>query len=339
MPGIKVKWRNGVAYAIGSVAESGRVRKSLGTRDPAQAEELRSQFESTLWKRSTYGEEAVRTFEEAAVSYLEAGGERTYLPPLIKRFRGRRLGTIKPEELREAARAIYPHGKPSTRNRQGIIPARAVINHAAGKGWCPIISVKNFPVEKVRRQAADRSWLEQFVARADQDGLPHLAAAVLFMAQNAARVTEAAQVMPEDVDLQSRVITLRHTKTDEWARRHITLELTLRLANLEMTEGRPVFGYNARFGIYRRMVAVCRRAGLAWRPPHQAGRHSYATNALERGANLKQVMEGGGWATSRMVLEIYAHAQEGGKAIANLFDSDPNRSQPSAISEKRKRNQ
>ena len=37
--------------------------------------------------------------------------------------------------LREAARAIYPGGKAATRNRQGIVPARAAINHAAGKGW------------------------------------------------------------------------------------------------------------------------------------------------------------------------------------------------------------
>ena len=64
MPGLKVQWRNGIAYAIGTVAGN-RVRESLGTRDKALAEELRAQLEARLWKRHSYGEEAVRTFDEA----------------------------------------------------------------------------------------------------------------------------------------------------------------------------------------------------------------------------------------------------------------------------------
>ena len=76
---------------IGTVAGE-RVRKSLGTRDPKLAEELRAQYEAKLWKRRSYGEESVRTFEEAVMSYIEAGGERTYLEPLLRRFRGRVLG-------------------------------------------------------------------------------------------------------------------------------------------------------------------------------------------------------------------------------------------------------
>ena len=136
MPGLKAKRRHGVFYAVGTIAGE-RVRKSLGTRDPKLAEELRAQYEAKLWKRRSYGEESVRTFEEAVMSYIEAGGERTYLEPLLRRFRGRVLGTIKPEEIRQAARSLGPHKKASTRNRQVIVPACAVINHAAEAGWCP----------------------------------------------------------------------------------------------------------------------------------------------------------------------------------------------------------
>lgn len=321
MPGLKVIWRGGVAYATGAVAGQ-RIRKSLGTRDPAQAEELRAQYEARLWKRHSYGEEAVRTFEEAADNYMVAGGESVFLAPLIMRFRGRVLASIKPGEIQQAARDIYPGRKTATWNRQGIVPARAVINHAAELGWCPAIKVKHYPVQRVRRRAVDRAWLDAFLAQADTDGLPHLAAAVMFMWQTGARVSEAARVLPEHVDLQARVILLAETKTGEWQPAHITAELVIRLANLAMPEGEPIFGYASRFGLYRRMQAVCRRAQLDWRPPHEAGRHSYFTNALARGATLKQVMEGGRSKSARLVLEIYAHAESGGRDIADMMDAE-----------------
>lgn len=252
---------------------------------------------------------------------MKAGGEAAFLAPLITRFQGRSLASIKPEEIRAAAREIYPGRKPATWNRQGIVPARSVVNHGAGLGWCPAITVRNFPVEKVRRQAAGRAWIDSFLAQADADDLPHLAAAVLFMFQTGARVSEAARVLPEHLDLGRKVILLERTKTGEWEVCHITQELVVRLANLTWTEGEPLFGYAARYGIYRRMVAVCRRARIPWRSPHQAGRHGFATHALASGATIKQTMEGGRWKSARMVLEIYADAEGAGREIADLFDT------------------
>jgi len=70
------------------------------------------------------------------------------------------------------------------------------------------------------------------------------------------------------------------------------------------------------------MKAVCRRAGIPFVPPHQAGRHSFASNALAMGATAKEVMEAGGWKTARMVLETYAHANEAGRSIADRFDAE-----------------
>ena len=224
MPGLKTKRRHGVFYVAGTIAGE-RIRKSLGTRDPKLAEELRAQYEAKLWKRRSYGEEAVRTFEEAVLSYLKAGGERTHLEPLVRRFRGRVLGTIKPEEIRQAARSLGPEKKASTRNRQVIVPACAVINHAAEAGWCAKISVARFPVEKPRRLTVDRAWIDAFLAQADRDALAHLAAAILFMWQTGTRVSEAARVLPEHIDLAGRVILLEQTKTSQWERRHISREL------------------------------------------------------------------------------------------------------------------
>lgn len=319
MRGLKIVWRGGTAYAIGTVAGQ-RIRKSLGTGDTRQAEELRAQLEALAWKRHTYGEEAVRTFGEAAEGYQLAGGESAFLPPLIVMFGERVLGTIKPEEPREAARAIYSGAKASTWNRQAIVPMRAVINYAAGKGWCQPIRIKMFEVEKTRRRAVDRAWLDAFLARCDLDKLPHLAAAVLFMAQTGTRVGEAVRVLPHHLELRRRVVLLETTKTDAWEERHITEELLVRLANLTLTDGAPVFAYSSRFGVTNRMKAVCRRAGIPFVSPHQAGRHSFATNALAAGATVREVMDAGGWKSARMLLEIYTHTEQAGRAVADRFD-------------------
>lgn len=321
MPGLTTKSRGGIFYAVGTVAGE-RIRKSLGTRDPKVAEELRAQYEAKLWKRRTYGEEAVRTFEEAVMSYINAGGERTYLEPLLRRFRGRLLGTIKPEEIRRAARELGPEKKGATRNRQVIVPACAVINHAANAGWCARISVTRFPVEKPRRVIADRDWIDAFLAQADSDGLPHLAAAVLFMWQTGTRVSETARILLGHIDLHARIVLLEQTKETRWERRHISQELTVRLANLPAHEGERVLGYADRFGITRRMKAVCRRAHIHYISPHQAGRHSFASNALAMGATVNEVMEAGGWKTARLVLETYAHASQAGRSVADKFDAE-----------------
>ena len=321
MSGLKLRNRSGIFYAVGSIGGQ-RVRKSLGTHDKKQAEELRAQYEAKLHKRRVYGEEAVRTFSDAVISYVGADGDDTYLEPLVRRFGKRLLSTIKSKEIQRAAKELGPNQKNSTRNRQVIGPTCAVINHAAAEGWCPRISVARLRVEKPRRLTVDRAWIDEFMAQADADGLPHLSAAILFMWQTGTRVTESARVLPDHIDLQRRIVLLKKTKTSQWEPRKISDELMLRLANLSISDGKPVFGYESRFGIRNRMKAVCRRANIPYVSPHQAGRHSFASNALAMGATVVEVMEAGGWKSSRMVLETYAHAADAGSKIAKLFETE-----------------
>ncbi len=100
------------------------------------------------------------------------------------------LTTVMPGDI--IALAVKLHRKGSTRNRHVIVPARAVINHAADRGWCSHIRVKQFKAPKPKRTARGREWHDAFIAQADRDGIPHLSAALLFMAQTGGRVSEAA---------------------------------------------------------------------------------------------------------------------------------------------------
>jgi integrase len=312
---------NGIWYAVGTIAGE-RIRKSLKTRDRKVAEELKAQFEARTWKRHTYGEKAVRLFEEAAENYQLQGGERRYLAKVIEHFKGRIIGSIKPGELRSAAKIAYPLASAATRNRQFIVPARAVINYAHDLGWCGAIKVKMFDVPKSNKhKPVDRTWLNKFLAQADKDGLPHLAACVLFMNQTAARVSEAISVLGEHVNLTDRMAVLATTKTDEWSVRHLTTELVVRMAGLGIRDGERVFSYTDRSAVNRRIKAVCERAKIATRSTHAAGRHSFGTNAMAVDApDIKAAMDAGGWKSAKLFLETYVHSNEAGRTLADKFD-------------------
>lgn len=321
MSDLELKERDGIWYAYGSIGGK-RIRKSLGTRDKKTAREILAQFEAKAWKRHTYGEEAVRLFEEAATSYMQQGGEARYLVPIIRYFKGRTIGTIKPAEIRAMAISLYPTHSPATRNRQAVIPARAVINHAHDLGWCGPLKVKMFDVPKSNKhKPVERDWLDAFLEQADKDGLPHLAACVLFMHQTAARVSEAINVLGEHVDLSERIAVLAKTKTEEWSVRHLTAELVARIAGLGIQDGERIFSYTERASVNRRMAKVCDRAGILRRSTHSAGRHSFGTNAMSvEGASIKAAMDAGGWKSAKLFMETYVHSKDAGRSLAEKFD-------------------
>lgn len=109
-----------------------RIRQSAGTRSRALAEERAASLEARLHREDLYGREAVATFEEAALSYMEETGQKRFMTPILRHFAGRPVVKITPQEIRDAALSLYPDAKPATRRRQAEVPIRAVLNHHAG---------------------------------------------------------------------------------------------------------------------------------------------------------------------------------------------------------------
>src|SRR5262245_6119184 len=90
---------------------------------------------------------AKRTFLEAVVAYLKAGGDGRFIGPIIEMkgphcLNGKPLSEIDQIVLDTAAAELYPHGSAPTLNRNFYTPVLAVI-HRAGiekqfkrpKGW------------------------------------------------------------------------------------------------------------------------------------------------------------------------------------------------------------
>lgn len=59
------------------------VDESTGTGDRKAAEDILALRQAELLRRSIHCDSATRTFAEAALSYMEAGGERLHLAPIL----------------------------------------------------------------------------------------------------------------------------------------------------------------------------------------------------------------------------------------------------------------
>ncbi len=263
------------------------------------------------------------TFNIAAQSYVEHGGQARFLPPIVQHFDGAPLPDITPFDIKQMAVQSFPTQKNSTRNRQAIAPTRAVIIHGYERGWCHLMRLPNFRQEAPRRkQPASIPWLQIFVRQCDRDSLPHLAALVMFMSLTGARISEALNLRWAEVDLMGRRAILLKTKTSTHSKRGLTDAMAKRLIDLavgQLPEDR-VFRFKSRWSVNERIAAVCRRAGIAYKSPHVCGRHAFATNAMAMGADIKEAMEAGGWKSVDIFIGIYVHVPNADRLVANRFN-------------------
>lgn len=264
----------------------------------------------------------VNTFEAAALSYIAHGGEARYIPRLVDRFGRLPVNEITPMAVRNAAPEIYPLASAATLNRQVITPARAVLYHAHELGWRLPARIRLFPAKKTRQTVPPgRRWLERFVEQSDADRLPHLSGLVLFMNLTGARVSEAIELEGQSVDLRQRTAVLVRTKTEVNSLRYLPDHLVERIRDLDPQPGERVFRYRSRFSVNERIAAVCARAGLPYKSSHMVGRHAFATNALNAGVSVRVAMDAGGWKSSQIFLETYAHSIDAGRVVMDRFNA------------------
>ena len=299
---LEIKWVGGWAHVHGTGPGGERIRRSLKTQDPRNAEEARSALEARLWKSGLYGPGHVITFEECALAYVEDGGEARFVLKIAEELKGRRLKDITPRDVREAAKRAYPKAAAATLNRQAITPARAVINFGHAQGWCGQITVRAFEVERPKRQAVDRSYLDTL-----RPHIPaHLFVLMLFLHTTGRRIGDALSLTRADVDLQRMRVRIGRTKNGEPAEAYLTAEVGKLIAGILPGAG-PVFPYVHRSSVYSTLRRACAKAKIPYLGTHQPGRHSFATTLLDRGWQSSEIAEAGGWKSVRLVSETYEH--------------------------------
>lgn len=292
-----------------------RVEESTGTGDRRAAEEIRAKREAAILAESVYGRRATATFAQAAVSYMEAGGSKRFLAPVIKHFGTLPLAQIDQDALDRGARKLFPKAAPATLNRQFYTPASAVLHHAARRGWspAPLIERPSTPPDRVR-------WLtppeaEKLIAACSD----HLRPLVVFMLYTGARVGEALWLDWRDVDLSRAHVGFPKTKNGKARGVPLAPRVVAALANLQgrddevfrRPDGRPyerpktTTDTSAGSRIKTGFRAAVRRAGLSDFRPHDC-RHTWASWHYQANRDLGALQALGGWESVRMVMR-YAH--------------------------------
>ena len=320
---LKIVWRKGIAQVYGTYS-GGRIRESLGTRDAKEAERKLVQIQSRLHRAEVFGESSVTTFATACSLYVEQGGDATYLQPILESFGLRVLSSIKSGELQDLAKKLKPDAKASTRNRHVIVPCRAVINFAAERGLCPHIRVKSFKEAKVIRHAVDRQWIDRFMEHAPHR---HLGLLALFMFTTGARINEAVRLTPENVDLGTLKATLGKTKNGNPRIYYLTRELADEMRKLPPKRVKDgswrVFGYMTPGAPQEAWENTVKRAKLPYASRHEAGRHSFATEAIVRkGVDAKTVADLGGWEDPSMLMRRYVHSEKLDDVAERVFGGE-----------------
>lgn len=307
-------YKRGKIWWIDGSIDGQRVRESTRTSVRKQAEEIAAKRERDLHKEQVFGSEAVLTFGAATGLYLDAGKSSRYLAPIFAVWEGKLVKDIKPGNVHDLARQLYPEGAPATLNRQVLSPVQAIINHAAKRGLCSPVRIERHKVPKAEKRVASMEWLKAFMANAS----PHLGALAQFMAMTGSRISNATALDWKDVDLRQRTATLRDTKNGDDHVVTLPSPLVVTLANLEHRKGK-VFLYKGRQSVQTAWLSAEARAKIPHIPPHDAGRRLFATIMIRSGVDHVTVAKAGGWKSPRMVVEVYAQPDDPRQAVDATF--------------------
>lgn len=296
-----------------------RHRGSSKTADKREAEDIAAKHETRVRRAAIHGAEAILTFTDAVVIYVDSGKSDRFLAPLVRKFGKRLVSSISGPEVRKVAKEIYPTATAATMNRQVVTPMRAVINHAADAGFAKTITIKRFKEERASRPAGSRDWIDAFCKAAKKMDMPETSAIARFMFETATRVSEACRLEWDDVNLQEGWAYLKRTKTVP-RKVFLTRPLVIELANIRSMNEKIVFCAANRSTVKKRIDKVIKGAGLVRLTSHELGRHGFATEMIVRNdIDVATTADHGGWKSRRLLMETYVEGGANRDVIDRVF--------------------
>lgn len=271
---------------------------STKTRDKAAARRFKNELELKLAQTSNRKSRPV-TFREAAALYLEyrhpSRADRQHIERLCAVIGDYLLADVRQHVLVDAATAIYGHCAPETRNRQAITPASSVLHYAAENDLCPYIRVRKFKEKRPEPRALSKEGARRLIEAATGQ----MKLILVFLFSQGWRISDVIHLLWKEVNLAEATVKYHVSKTDEW----LTMPLHLKVLDMLRAEQKQVgkvFHWGNKSNFYRDLRPFCASVGIHF-TPHMA-RHSFATWLSQDGANLKEIMQAGGWSDHKSVL-------------------------------------
>lgn len=318
MSDLTLKLREGIWQVIGTVKIPGRkagvrVRESTGTSRLRDAEAYRDKKRQEVIDQEIYGPGYSLTFADCVLLYLEKGGEKRFIRPILEKFGETRIQDLTADKVSAFRLEHYGHLAPASVKRTYYTP----LNAAVRKGCIAHnIAPRSFEAPSSQSRAiteAPPGWFPDFFQAAHF----RIAVVVLFLTTTGARVSEACRVALNDCQFdhpRGPKAILRRTKngkprmvplTDGLARAMQGLIELDKLSDLEAA----VFGYASRWSVNQAIERVCATAGIKYYSSHKLGRHAFAARLLAEGHTLKHVQGAGGWSSIQIVSETYGHLE------------------------------
>jgi integrase len=307
-----------------------RVEVSSGTHKRSVALQQLRRIEECIEEHGQYPapEPAPRTgeptFLSAAVAYMQAGGRRKYVAPLIRHFGETPVAEIDQDEIDAAAIAIYPHvPNPATRNCYVYTPVSAILHHALGEK-CPVIHRPKGAKGQIKK---DFMWpADAFAIIEEADKIDaEFGLYLRMLIYTGIRKSEGLNLLAADVQPEERAAWLRDSKNGDPRMLKLRLDIVTPLFNhlKDHTEER-LFRFNDgghfKHLLLRAKLAVCGlpcpvRRPTGWKPPayrlafvgFHTFRHTWATWMRRYGGTDLQGLVGtGNWRDPKSAAR-YAH--------------------------------
>lgn len=307
-------WRAKIPYreAGGSVAYK-YVERGTGARTLAEARARAKQLEREYHERvnlplAEATDEPV-TFAEAALSYMQSGGERTYLPPILERIGNMALTEITQEAVQAIVTELRSGCKASYINRSIFTPILAVLNYAAELKLCP-------PPILIRPKGHDKSPPLKLPGEEWYRAIwPHLSAskraAVLAIRLHGLRISEALRRTPDELNIARGELTIPDSKTGEPFLIPLAEPVLKAIREIpDWQRQKWLFGTKHVGNFNKAIKRACKAAGVPSYGSHALGRHAFATGILQEGKSLKFLKGAGRWKSEKMPMTRYGHLEQ-----------------------------
>lgn len=328
-----------------TTASGERVRRSAGTDDKTQAQELHDKLKAESWRVAKLGEKPRRTWDEAAYKWLmETEHKKSHREDVAKIgwlqqfFTGKYLDELSRDVIERVGGLKRQETSPATANRL-LALIRAILRRAAiDWEWIdksPVIKLYREPKRRVR-------YLTPAQANTLLSALPeHLADMMRFSLATGLRKANVTKLEWSQVDIARHVAWIHGDQAKAGKPIHVTLNATAMdvLTKQIGKHQKWVFTYHGNTITQVNTKAwykALRRAGIDNFRWHDL-RHTWASWLTQQGVPLNVIQEMGGWESSAMV-QRYAHlAPEQFAQHARLVDDILNGTSASQQNEKKSR--
>ncbi len=295
------KRKNKVYYARGTI-DGRRIEQSLETSIRAVALTKLRDLEIELENERRHGPRT--TFAEAAERYMQDGGEKRYMIPVLKYLGNTVIDDITPQVIAEAARALYPKVKPQTRHRQAVTPIRAVLGHHERGG------LRQAVPDEARVRWLTPEEAEHFISCAED---PRAYRLIMTLLGTGCRTSELVKLHTENINIPTAQAFIADPKNNRprWAPIERNRSLPALLDGLPEQgaafrtpkgEAYKIRSNNSGGQFAVMFNRVRELAGMEDITPHVL-RHTWATwYYAATHHNLAALMNAGGWAKTDMAM-------------------------------------